>query len=35
MKMYHREELMNMKHFGEDADEDEDDDSPFPSKLVQ
>ncbi|GKV14051.1 hypothetical protein SLEP1_g24976 [Rubroshorea leprosula] len=35
MKMYSREELMNMKNFVEDADadEDEDDDSPFPSKL--
>ena len=37
MKMYSREELMNMKNLGEDADEEEDDDDEeeqFPSKLV-
>ncbi|GLT79055.1 hypothetical protein SLA2020_505650 [Shorea laevis] len=36
MKMYSRDQLMNMKNFGEDADEDEDEDDeevPFPSKL--
>lgn len=38
MKMYSREDLMNMKNFGgeEDADDDEDDDETrFPSKLVR
>jgi hypothetical protein len=40
MKMYSRDDLMNMKNFGgenEDDDEDEDDDGDtgFPSKLVQ
>lgn len=37
MKMYSREDLMNMKNFGnEDADDDDDEDSEtsFPSKLV-
>ena len=37
MKMYSRDELMNMKNFGdEDADDDDDDDEEtnFPSKLV-
>lgn len=39
MKMYSRDELMNMKNFGnEDADDDDDDDedeeTSFPSKLV-
>jgi hypothetical protein len=40
MKMYSRDELMNMKNFGgenEDDDEDEEDDggdTSFPSKLV-
>lgn len=36
MKMYSREDLMNMQNFGdEDADDDDDDDEPhFPSKLV-
>lgn len=36
MKMYSRDDLMNMQNFGDDdADEDEDDDETnFPSKLV-
>ena len=39
MKMYSRDDLMNMKNFGgEDADDedddDDDDDTQFPSKLV-
>lgn len=37
MKMYSREELMNMKNLGEDADDendDDDDDEEFPSNLV-
>lgn len=37
MKMYSRDDLMNMQNFGgEDADEDEDEDNEaeFPSKLV-
>lgn len=37
MKMYSRDDLMNMKNFGDggDDDEDEDDDeAQFPSKLV-
>ena len=38
MKMYSRDELMNMKNFGgedgDDEDEDEDDEANFPSKLV-
>ena len=37
MKMYSREDLMNMKNFGnEDADDDDDEDgeTSFPSKLV-
>lgn len=37
MKMYSRDELMNMKNFGdEDADDEDDDndDEAFPSKLV-
>ncbi|XP_061352655.1 uncharacterized protein LOC133297505 [Gastrolobium bilobum] len=37
MKMYSRDDLMNMKNFGdedaEDEDEDEDDEASFPSKL--
>ncbi|KAI4377427.1 hypothetical protein MLD38_015052 [Melastoma candidum] len=35
MKMYSRDELMNMKNFGEDGEEEEedDDDDSFPSKL--
>lgn len=34
MQMYSREELMNMKNFGEDADDDEDEDEDqFPSNL--
>lgn len=40
MQMYSREDLMNMKNFGnekadDDEDEDEDDETNFPSKLVQ
>lgn len=36
MKMYSREDLMNMKNFGDDdADEDEDEEeTQFPSNLV-
>lgn len=38
MKMYSRDDLMNMKNFGgdedEDEDEDDDDQASFPSKLV-
>lgn len=35
MKMYSRDDLMNMQNFGdEDADEDDDDDDRFPSSLV-
>lgn len=37
MKMYSREDLMNMNNFGEggdDEDEEEDDEAGFPSKLV-
>lgn len=35
MKMYSREDLMNMQNFGdEDADDDDDDEPHFPSKLV-
>lgn len=35
MKMYSRDDLMNMNNFGgEDEDEDEDDETNFPSKLV-
>lgn len=36
MKMYSRDELMNMKNLGEedDEEEDEDEDRHFPSKLV-
>lgn len=36
MKMYSRDDLMNMKNFGnEDADDDEDDEeADLPSKLV-
>lgn len=36
MKMYSREDLMNMNNFGEDGgdDEEEDDEAGFPSKLV-
>lgn len=36
MKMYSREDLMNMNNFGDvEADEDEDDDDDFPTKLVK
>jgi hypothetical protein len=37
MKMYSRDDLMNMKNFGNEGDDDEDDDddeAQFPSKLV-
>ena len=35
MKMYSRDDLMNMKNFGgEDDDEDEDEDDSFSSNLV-
>lgn len=35
MKMYSRDDVMNMKNFGEeDDDEDEDDEEAFPSKMV-
>lgn len=39
MKMYSRDDLMNMKNFGEEEDDDDDDDDDdedarFPSKLV-
>lgn len=35
MKMYSRDDLMNMKNFGdEDGDEDDEDDDGFPSKVV-
>lgn len=38
MKMYSRDDLMNMKNLGDedgdDEDEDEDDEASFPSKLV-
>lgn len=35
MKMYSRDELMNMKNIGEeDDDEDDDEEENFPSKLV-
>lgn len=36
MKMYSRDDLMNMQNFGGDDDEDEDDDEEtnFPSNLV-
>jgi len=38
MKMYSRDDLMNMKNFGgedgDDEDEDEDEEANFPSKLV-
>lgn len=35
MKMYSRDDLMNMQNFGgEDEDEDEDEDDNFPSNLV-
>ncbi|GMH03383.1 hypothetical protein Nepgr_005222 [Nepenthes gracilis] len=33
MKMYSREELMNMKNFGEGDEEDDDEEENFPSKL--
>lgn len=36
MKMYSRDDLMNMKNFGgeDDDDEDEEEDDKFPSNLV-
>lgn len=35
MKMYSKDDLLNMQNFGEeDADEDDEDDDHFPSKLV-
>lgn len=38
MKMYSRDDLLNMQTFGEgdvDDDDDDDDETPFPSKLVR
>lgn len=37
MKMYSREDMMNMQNLGDgddDEDEDDDDETSFPSKLV-
>lgn len=34
MKMYSREDLMNMENFGDEDDEDDDDESHFTSKMV-
>lgn len=35
MKMYSKDDLLNMQNFGEeDADEDDEDNDHFPSKLV-